>query len=134
MPLVRITLTSEFSAEAQQSIADGVHRALVETAGVPPDDRFQVIEELPAHRLVWSPGYLGIERRGPVVFVQVFLNLGRTVEVKKALYAAIARQLAPVGIRPEDVLVNLVEVPRENWSFGGGLMSYEPQPAPAART
>lgn len=134
MPLVRITLAQGMSGEARQAVADGVHRALVETAGVPADDRFQVIEELPAQRLVWSPSYLGIERRGPVVFVQIFLNLGRTVEVKKALYASIAQHLATAGVRREDVLVNLVEVPRENWSFGDGLMSYEPQPPAGPRT
>ena len=47
--------------------------------------------------------------------------------MKKALYAGIAERLASgAGVRPEDVLVNLIEVPRENWSFGGGLMSYPP--------
>lgn len=127
MPLVRITIAQGLSEEGQRSVADGVHRALVETANVPADDRFQVIEELPEQRLVWSPRYLGIERRGPLVFVQVFLNLGRSLEVKKALYARIADNLAAhAGIRREDVLVNLVEVPTENWSFGNGLMSYEP--------
>jgi phenylpyruvate tautomerase PptA (4-oxalocrotonate tautomerase family) len=135
MPLVRITIARGMSDEGQRAVADGVHRALVETANVPADDRFQVIEEVPAERLVWSPRYLGIERRGPVVFVQVFLNLGRSLEVKKALYARIADHLAAdPGIRREDVLVNLVEVPKENWSFGAGLMSYEPAPPPMGIT
>jgi len=47
------------------------------------------------------------------------------VEQKKALYAriaALARERA--GVRPEDVLVSLVEVARENWSFGNGLAQY----------
>jgi hypothetical protein len=26
------------------------------------------------------------------------------------------------------VMINLIEVPRENWSFGNGLMSYSPAP------
>ena len=60
------------------------------------------------------------------MFVQIFLNVGRTIEVKKALYAAIANELGGRRLRPEDVLVNLVEVARENWSFGGGIMSYPP--------
>jgi len=49
------------------------------------------------------------------------------VEVKKALYAALAESItAAAPVRREDVIVNLVEVPRENWSFGGGVMSYPP--------
>jgi phenylpyruvate tautomerase PptA (4-oxalocrotonate tautomerase family) len=128
MPLVRISLPRDRSVAERRALADGVHRALVETANVPADDRSQVIEELPEDGLVFDPSYLGIERKGPVVFVQVFLNAGRSVEVKKALYAAIAGSAAGAGFRKEDVLVNLVEVPRENWSFGGGLMSYPPTP------
>ena len=128
MPLVRITMALGAAAERRRAVADGVHRALVETANVPADDRFQVIEEVPAENLIFSSSYLGIERRGPVVFVQVFLNQGRSIAVKQALYARIAAELAGAGLRQEDVLVNLVEVPKENWSFGNGLMSYPPAP------
>lgn len=126
MPLVRISLAKGRSTEERRAIADAVHLALVDTAKVPADDRFQVIDELPAEDLIWDPSYLGIERKGPVVFVQIVLNQGRTVEVKKALYARLAEALAATGVRKEDVLVSLVEVPKENWSFGGGLMSYPP--------
>ena len=129
MPLVRITLAQGTSAAHRRAIADGVHQALVETAGVPPDDRFQSVHEVASSDLHWSASYLGLERTAAIVFVQVFLNVGRTVEVKKALYARIAEKLqSSPGLRREDVLVNLVEVPRENWSFGGGVMSYPPQP------
>jgi phenylpyruvate tautomerase PptA (4-oxalocrotonate tautomerase family) len=129
MPLVRISLAEGRTAADRRAIAESVHQALVETANVPADDRFQVVEQVPANDLVFDPAYLGIARTKDVVFVQIFLNLGRTVEVKKALYAAIAERLSQrVGLRKEDVLVNLVEVPRENWSFGGGLMSYPPAP------
>ena len=127
MPLVRITLARGRSAADRQAIADGVHQALVETAAVPPDDRFQSVHEVAGSDLHWSATYLGLERTADVVFVQIFLNVGRTPDVKKALYARIADKLAAApGLRKEDVLVNLVEVPRENWSFGGGAMSYPP--------
>jgi 4-oxalocrotonate tautomerase len=127
MPLVRITLAQGTGADHRRAIADGVHQALVETAAVPPDDRFQSVHEVAASDLHWSATYLGLERTASVVFIQIFLNVGRTVEVKKALYARIAEKLAvSPGLRKEDVLVSLVEVPRENWSFGGGVMSYAP--------
>jgi len=47
------------------------------------------------------------------------------VEKKKALYARIAERLADSpGVRPQDVLVSVVEVSKENWSFGNGLAQY----------
>ena len=127
MPLVRITLKAGRSAAERRAIGECVHDALVATANVPPDDRFQTIQEVPPDGLVFDSGYLGIERTDAIVFVQIFMNQGRTTEIKKALYAEIARRLhEKAGLRPGDVLVNLVEVARENWSFGNGAMSYPP--------
>lgn len=127
MPLVRISLREGKSAEYRLAIGEAVHRAMVETINAPPADRFQVITEYPSDALVYDPGYLNIERTDGVVFIQITLNAGRTVELKKALYRRIADLLAErPGIRPQDVLINLVEVPRENWSFGNGEAQYAP--------
>lgn len=127
MPLVRISLAAGTTPEYRRALADGVHQALVETASVPSDDRFQIIEELAPGSLVYDPAYLGFARGPKLIVVQIFLNAGRTVEVKQRLYASIAEKLgrAP-GLRGDDLLVNLVDVARENWSFGGGRMSYPP--------
>ena len=73
-------------------MADAVHQALVDTANVPADDRFQVVQEVPADSLIWDAGYLGQARSPQVVFIEITLNAGRTVEVKKALYAALAEE------------------------------------------
>ena len=95
MPLVRITLATGRTATERRAIADGVHNALVQTANVPADDRFQIVQEVPKGALVWDAGYLGFARTAGVVFVEITLNAGRTVEVKKALYAAIAARAGP---------------------------------------
>ena len=58
--------------------------------------------------------------------IQITLNQGRTVEQKKTLYRRVADDLAEIGLRREDVVVNLIEVPKENWSFGNGEMQYGP--------
>ena len=127
MPLVRISLAPGRSLDDRRAIADGVHQALVETVGVPAADRFQVVEEVPGPDLHFSPDYLGIARTAGVVFVQIFLSVGRSVETKKALYAKMAENLAvSPGLRTEDLVINLVEVAKENWSFGNGLMAYPP--------
>lgn len=125
MPLVRISLKKGKSPEYRKSIGEAVHRALVEAIGVPAQDRFQVISEHSPEDLIYDPSYLDIERTENIVFIQITLNAGRTVEQKKALYQRIVELLAgEPGIRPQDVLINLVEVPPENWSFGNGRAQY----------
>jgi 4-oxalocrotonate tautomerase len=125
MPLVRISLKKGRSSSDLSAIGDAIHQAMVETINVPPDDRFQIIQEHSPETLIADRRYLGIERGEEVVLIQITLNLGRTLEQKRALYGAIADRLTrEAGIRRQDVLVNLVEVPKENWSFGNGEMSY----------
>ncbi len=74
---------------------------------------------------MFDPTYLGIRRSEDLVIVQITWNEGRTVEQKKALFKAIADGLAgKLGLRREDVFVSLVEVKKENWSFGNGIAQY----------
>ena len=48
-----------------------------------------------------------------------------TVAQKEALFARIVEKLEKnPGIRPQDVFINLVEVVKENWSFGNGEAQY----------
>ncbi len=125
MPLVRISLRKGKDPSTIQAIADGIHEAMVSTVNVPKDDRFQTVTEHGAEGFVYDPGYLGVKRTDDLVVIQITLNQGRTVEMKKALYARIAENLAKnPGLRKEDVFINLVEVPKENWSFGNGEAQY----------
>ncbi|HYV42536.1 MAG TPA: tautomerase family protein [Thermoanaerobaculia bacterium] len=125
MPLVRVSLRTGKSPSYLESIGEAVHRAMVETINVPADDRFQIFTEHSVEELVYDPDYLGVKRSDDLVVIQITLNAGRSLEQKRALYDAIARNLARgPGLRSEDVLVGLVEVPKENWSFGKGEMSY----------
>ena len=125
MPLVRIALRAGKSPSYLESIGEAIHQAMVETINVPPDDRFQVFTEHPPEGLVYHKKYLGIERSDDIVLIQITLNLGRTLDQKRALYRAIAERLAEdPGLRRQDVLVSLVEVAKENWSFGNGEASY----------
>jgi 4-oxalocrotonate tautomerase len=125
MPLVRIDVLEQYTTEQKAALGDGVHQALVEAIGIPPLDRFQVIASHAPGGLVFDPTYLGIPRTAAVVFVQITMSAGRTLEQKRALFKAIARNLAErPGVRPEDVFVNLVEIAKENWSFGNGVAQY----------
>ena len=125
MPLVRISLMQGKPANYRAAIGTAVHKAMVETINVPPLDHFQVINEHPRSDIIYDPAYLDIKRTDDVVFIQITLNAGRTTEMKRALYKRLVELLvAEPGIRPEDVLINLVEVGKENWSFGNGIASY----------
>jgi phenylpyruvate tautomerase PptA (4-oxalocrotonate tautomerase family) len=125
MPLVRISLREGKSEAYKKAVADGVHQAMVEGADVPAKDRFQVITEHPAGGLIYDPTYLGIDRSDDVVFVQITLSTGRKLAQKKKLYERMSKILAEnPGLRPQDLVINLVEVAWENWSFGNGDAQY----------
>jgi phenylpyruvate tautomerase PptA (4-oxalocrotonate tautomerase family) len=131
MPLVRIALMKGQPATGRQ-IGAIVYRGMVETIGVPADDNFQVIDEHDPDTLVYDPGYLGIRRTDGFVAIQITLTEGRSVEAKQKLYATVAQRLRrELGLRPEDVFINLVEVKKENWSFGNGIAQYVPDQVPA---
>jgi len=125
MPLVRVDLPRGKSPEYRRTIGDVIYEAMLRTINAPKDDRFQVITEHPPEGLMIDPTYLGIQRTQDCIIVQIFLNEGRTTEVKKAFYRAIADGLHErLGLRTEDVFINLVEVKKENWSFGKGEAQY----------
>ena len=124
MPLVRIDLLKGTDAAYRQEIGRVVYEALV-SVGVPANDRFQVITEREAAGFLFDADYLGIHRSEKLVIIQITWNEGRNTDQKQTLYKAIADCLhAAVGLRREDVFINLVEVKKENWSFGNGEAQY----------
>jgi 4-oxalocrotonate tautomerase len=125
MPLVRIDLPAGKSTEYRAAVGDVIYTAMVKALSVPKDDRFQVFSEHSSRDLVIDPTYLGIERSKDALLIQVTLNEGRALEQKKAFYKAVADGLHErVELRREDVFISLVEVKKENWSFGNGVAQY----------
>jgi 4-oxalocrotonate tautomerase len=125
MPLTRIALRAGKPAEYRRALTQGIQRALIAEFKVPEDDIFMVITEHDESNFVYGRNYLDIERSDDLVLIQIAANNTRTVEQKKALYKHIADNLAEnPGVRREDVFVNLVEVLKENWSFGNGIAQY----------
>jgi 4-oxalocrotonate tautomerase len=125
MPLVRVSLRKGKSDDYKRAIGDGVYQAMREAFNVPEEDRFVVVSEHSESEFQFSKTYLDIARSDDLVIIQITANSGRTVEQKKALFARIAELLSEKpGLRKEDVFVNLVEVAKENWSFGNGVAQY----------
>lgn len=125
MPLVRIDLLEGKTAEFKSQLGELVYESMLETIGIPEEDKFVVVNDLKAEELIFSTNYLGIDRTDGIVIIQITMNEGRTTEVKKALYKKVADNLNnQLDIRKEDVFINLVEVNKENWSFGNGIAQY----------
>ncbi|MHA7118292.1 tautomerase family protein [Aerococcus viridans] len=125
MPLVRIDLLEGKTAEFKSQLGELVYESMLETIGIPEEDKFVVVNDLKAEELIFSTNYLGVDRTDGIVIIQITMNEGRTTEVKKALYKTVADNLNNrLDIRKEDVFINLVEVNKENWSFGNGIAQY----------
>lgn len=125
MPLVRIDLLEGKTAEFKSQLGELVYESMLETIGIPEEDKFVVVNDLKAEELIFSTNYLGVDRTDGIVIIQITMNEGRTTEVKKALYKTVADKLnSQLAIRKEDVFINLVEVNKENWSFGNGIAQY----------
>ncbi|MFV8785075.1 tautomerase family protein [Aerococcus urinaeequi] len=125
MPLVRIDLLEGKTAEFKTQLGELVYESMLETIGIPEEDKFVVVNDLKVEELIFSTNYLGVDRTEGIVIIQITMNEGRTTEVKKALYKTVADKLNnQLDIRKEDVFINLVEVNKENWSFGNGIAQY----------
>ena len=125
MPLVRISLMKGKPEEFGQKVGEIVYQAMVDTINVPVKDHFQIITDHDSNTLIYDPTYLDIQRTPGIIVIQITLNEGRTVELKKLLYQIIAERLhRELDVRREDVFINLVEVKKENWSFGNGIAQY----------
>jgi len=125
VPLVRIDLLEGKTAAFKTQLGELVYESMLETIGIPEEDKFVVVNEVKAEELIFSTNYLGVDRTDGIVIIQITMNEGRTTEVKKALYKMVADNLNNrLDIRKEDVFINLVEVNKENWSFGNGIAQY----------
>ena len=124
MPLLQISLRAGKPEAYRQAIFDSLYRAMRETLNVPEDDQFMTITEHSAANFRYGAAF-GIARSDDLVFIRITVFDTRTAAQKKALFRRIAELLRDSpGIRPEDVFVNILEAPMENWSVGNGLAQF----------
>jgi len=125
MPFTQISLRKGKPVPYRRALMEAVYLAMRDTIGIPEDDRFATITEFDEGNFNNSGNYMGINRTDDTVLIQITLNKGRTIELKKALYQKIAERLAAdPGVAPEDVVISLVEVAKEDWSLGHGEAQY----------
>jgi 4-oxalocrotonate tautomerase len=132
MPLTRISLRRGKSAAYRKAIRDGLYRAMREALNVPENDRFMMITEHDEADFDYGRSWLDIARSDDLVIIQITVHDTRTLAQKKALYRRVVELLGESpGLRPEDVFINLLQVPAENWSVGLGEAQFAPADVPA---
>jgi phenylpyruvate tautomerase PptA (4-oxalocrotonate tautomerase family) len=125
MPLVRVELPAGKPAEYRAAVGEAIQQAMHAALKIPLEERFHIFTEHAPADLVIDPTFLGIDRSADATVIQVTLNEGRDADMKSRFYRTLADGLRErVGLRPEDLVVNLVEVKRENWSFGNGKAQF----------
>ena len=131
MPLVTVNLRKGRSTEDKDSIATAIQAALVSTVEVPDDNRYQLFHEYDGVNFRHTSGYLGLTYTDQLLIVEITVREGDDDAHKKALLAAINRNLVTAGVvRADDVFVLLTEIAGANVSFGQGLA----QRAPASQS
>jgi hypothetical protein len=124
VPLVRIDVNQGRSPEQLRVLSRSIHDAILAEYGIPERDYFHVLTEHPQGQIFAQDAGLGFERTRDVVMIQIFTQGGRGQEAKQSLFAAIAANLAAVGIAGEDVFIGYVENTAGDWSFGFGRAQY----------
>jgi phenylpyruvate tautomerase PptA (4-oxalocrotonate tautomerase family) len=121
MPFARIDLIQGKAAEYRSTVADIVYRGIVDVLKAPEGDRFVVVGEHTSDNLIYDPDFLGFSRSADFILIQVTSTVGNSKELKLAFYRFVADELmSKLSVRPDDIMINLVFVSREDWSFGNG--------------
>ncbi|WP_275286582.1 tautomerase family protein [Halomonas elongata] len=115
MPLVTIRLPDHRPLPWRRKVADLVNAAVIETLDFPADDRYQLLQPLPAEDMELQ------QRNGDAVILQLTMRAGRSAEAKRAFYRRIADDLwQQAGIQPANVMIVITENHDADWSFGDG--------------
>jgi 4-oxalocrotonate tautomerase len=124
VPLLYFDLIEGRTPSEVRTLLDAAHDAVVGAFGVPPRDRYQVVNTHPAHEIVaWDTG-LGIERTSRLVVIHV-VSRRRTRAMKERFYELLACNLAErCGVDPADLIVSITENGDEDWSFGHGRAQF----------
>lgn len=121
MPFVQISLMEGKSPEHVSAISQAVHQALVEEFKIPEPDKFQVIHEVKPHQLIFPDNFLGIPHSQDLVYIHITAKEGRSVDIKRGLYARIVALIQErTDLSADDVIIVLADAKAENWSFGRG--------------
>lgn len=122
MPFIRTSYRQDLHPPERLKVcADSLMNSLIEHFRIPPDDFFHVFHAIDVDAFFYSPDYLNVARSDELLIIEIMLGPGRSLERKRRFYGDAAQRIAErCELRPEDVMILLVETAPANWSFGLG--------------
>lgn len=121
MPFIRTAVKQGMLPQTKKAIVEGIHKALVDSIGMPVDELFNLITEYPPENFHYDRRFNGIVRSDNLVVIEITMRRGRSDAMKKALYAAIAENLqSQAGVSPSDIFIFTHENDYSDWSVGNG--------------
>lgn len=117
MPLIQVHLDQDLFDSHGDQLSAAVHQAQIDTLCIPQDDLFQVFTVHGPGELRFDPGYNNVERQR-LVLLQITMVGMYDDSTKKGLFKAIVERFAESGVRPEDVLISVIENGIDDWYAG----------------
>jgi len=133
MPLAKIhVLEGRYDQNRIAKVSGAIQSALIDTLRVPPEDFYQLIFELPKNRFLHTPSFVGMHYTDDLIILDLTFIQGRPKDTRLALLKDInTRVAAAADVSPDDMMINLYEIPGENISFGQGEAQRAQAVAPA---
>jgi len=120
-----------FTSEQKRALADAFHRALMESFGTPPGDRFIILSEHGEDELFIDPIFPDMRRTERAIIVTVIFGSHRTLAEKRKLAELLTRYaVESAGLAEDDISLAMLPVDNENFSFGRGLLQLAGQTPP----
>lgn len=117
MPLIQVDLDRDLFDSLGDELSAAVHKAQIEALDIPADDLFQVFTPHGPGELRFDPGYNGVDRRR-LILMRITMVQMYDEETKQRLFRAIVERFGDVGVRPEDILISVVENGMKDWYAG----------------
>jgi hypothetical protein len=117
MPLIQIDLDRKLYDAKHEQLSSEIHQAQIDALDIPADDLFQVFRPREAGEIKFDPRYNGVDRQSLIVVYITMVHM-YSVATKRKLSEAIVARWKTIGIRPEDILICVVEVGFEDWYAG----------------
>jgi len=124
MPLMKIDMIKGRNEDEIKRILDISYQVMLKTFHAPEGDRYQIVTQHEPFEMQILDTGLGF-RRTDQVLVFSLTTRPRTIEEKQNFYSQLVKELeSQLGIKPEDVMINLTVNSDEDWSFGFGRAQF----------
>jgi hypothetical protein len=117
VPLIQIDLDRELFESHGDRLSAAVHQAQMDALDIPADDLFQVFTPHGPGELRFDSGYNGVDRQR-LLLLRITMVHMYSFATKQRLYRAIVERFTETGVRPEDILISVVENGFEDWYAG----------------